>query len=422
MATARITAQALEKLQKQAKAAGKGFYAWDDTVSGFGCWVSPRAVSWCVQGRPGGKAGKSKRVTFKAASIDEARRKAKRLLTDLSEGIDIAQRKREQRTEIATADDIPRLGEAADKFIRHNRKPGRYWDEVEKRFNNEIIPALGKSTRIDRITKAQLRSLIEAKQDAGHKGGARLLFAALNPFFKWCASRYDIASPLESIERPKPLKARARVLADHEVKALWDATAALPLFGPFYRLLLLTAQRREEVGAMQWSELDLAAATWTIPKERTKNGKEHLVHLSPQALAVINGLRHNAGALQRIEGCPFLFSTTHETPISGYGKAKARLDELMTAELKKIEKKLPLWRVHDLRRTAASGMAKLGFQPHIVERVLNHISGAQGGLVGVYQRHEYLEERKRAVEAWGAYVERLTSGAPGQNNVMHFRA
>ena len=146
---------------------------------------------------------------------------------------------------------------------------------------------------------------------------------------------------------------------------------------------------------MQWSELDLRARTWTIPKERTKNGKEHLVHLSPQALTIINGL-------QQIEGCPFLFSTTYDTPISGYGKAKLKLDSMMPD--------VPAWRVHDLRRTAASGMAALGFQPHVVERVLNHISGAQGGLVGVYQRHEYLEERKRAIEAWGSYLSQLVSG------------
>jgi integrase len=196
-------------------------------------------------------------------------------------------------------------------------------------------------------------------------------------------------SPLDGLPIPDAPESRDRILSDQEVKIFWQATDMHPVFGPFYRLHLLTAQRREEVGAMKWSELDLDAGAWTIPKERTKNGKQHLVHLSPQALAVI-------AQVQKIDGCPFLFSTTSGTPISGYARAKAKLDTLMAD--------VPPWRVHDLRRTAASGMAKLGFQPHIVERVLNHVSGAQAGLIGVYQRYDYLEERKRAINAWGQYV------------------
>jgi integrase len=110
---------------------------------------------------------------------------------------------------------------------------------------------------------------------------------------------------------------------------------------------------------------------------------------------------------------PFVFTTTLTSPISGYGKAKGRLDELMS---------IPPWRVHDLRRTAASGMAKLGFQPHVVERVLNHVSGAQGGLVGVYQRYEYADERRKALHAWGSYVEALITQGSQPNNVIPLRA
>ncbi len=271
------------------------------------------------------------------------------------------------------------------------------------------IPALGKDTRLTEITKADLRKLIEDKQDAGHHTGARLLFAALNPFFKWCVSRDLLAkSHLDCLTRPKPAKARDRILTDDEIKVFWQATSILPPFGSFYRLLLLTAQRREEVGAMRWSEIDTKVRTWTIPKERTKNGKTHIVHLSPQALEVLALVPTQATS-------EYVFTATLETAISGYTRAKARLDNLMGG--------IPAWRGHDLRRTAASGMAKLGFQPHVIERVLNHISGAQGGLVSVYQRHEYLEDRKRAIEAWGAYVEQLTSKKSSKRgNVVQFRA
>lgn len=409
MARTRITSRTLDALKARAESESRPLLVWDETTRGFGCRVAPSGqVSWFVQKWQGGRGGGNQRYTFKAKNLTKARTEAEKLIGQVHSGVDLPNRRRERRAAKREALNATKLQETAELFIKRNRKPGRYWDELEARFNNEIIPALGKDTRVADITKAELRNLIEAKVDKGHPGGARLLFAALRPFFKWCAERELVAtSPLDGITPPKPPKARDRVLADHEVKAVWDATATLPLFGPFYRLLLLTAQRREEVGAMRWEELDLEAGTWTIPKERTKNGKEHLVHLSPQALTVINGL-------QRIDGCSFLFSTTCDTPISGYGKAKARLDALMGD--------VPGWRVHDIRRTAASGMAKLGFQPHVIERVLNHISGAQGGLVGVYQRHEYLDERRKALDAWGSYVSRLVSISPQKTNVLQLHS
>jgi integrase len=288
-----------------------------------------------------------------------------------------------------------KLGEVVELYLKRHSKPGSYWIEIRRKFDVEIIPELGKDTPVTEITKSDLRALIEAKQDKNWHGAARYLFATLRPFFKWCAERDLISkSPLEDISPPKPLASRDRVLTDAEIVTFWKATESDPLFGPFYRLLLLTAQRREEVGGMQWQEVDRVTSTWTIPKQRTKNAKEHVVHLSPQALAVLDALpRQERG---------YVFTTTGTTPISGYGKAKARLDGVMG--------ELPEWRVHDLRRTAASGMAALGFQPHIIERVLNHVSGATGGLVGVYQRFEYLEERQRALEAWANHVKTLCSG------------
>lgn len=191
------------------------------------------------------------------------------------------------------------------------------------------------------------------------------------------------------------------------MKKIWSAAEATPYpFGPFYKLLLLTAQRREEVADLRWNELDLAKGTWLIPNERTKNHKEHLLHLSKPALQVL-------GRLPVLDS-EFVFTTTLTTGISGYSKAKRKLDALA-----RIDK---LWRVHDLRRTAASGMAMLGVQPHIVERILNHISGSTGGLVGVYQRFEYEDERRRALLAWGQHIDRLVSDAHQIQNVLPFKA
>ncbi len=220
---------------------------------------------------------------------------------------------------------------------------------------------------------------------------------------------------MAGIKSPKPLEARDRVLSDEEIKAFWQATGDLGWpFKNVFRLLLLSGQRREEVGGARWRELDLDAGTWTIAKERCKNGKAHLVDLSPEAVRLLDPLG-DAAAARRADDAEFVFSTTGLTPVSGFSKAKARLDARMREIL---GDKFREWRTHDLRRTAASGMAALGFQPHVIERVLNHVSGAQGGLVSVYQRHEYREERKRAILAWGAHVMQIVSAeAPGSNVV-----
>lgn len=397
---------------RRATSEGKGCFLWDTELRGFGLLASPTgSVSWLVQKWSGGRDGKAKRISFAKYPPmlpEEARREASVLIGDVHKGVDLVDRKRKARLAKLALIQAPTLADAVELYIARHQKPGSYWPEVRHKFERHVLPILGADITVESITKAEVRALIEAKQDKGHHGAARYLFAVLRPFFRWCLERDLIAkSPLASITPPKPLQARDRVLTDIEIKAFWAATSAPELFNPLHRLLLLTGQRKSEVGGMSWSELDLAKAEWTIPKERTKNSREHLVHLSPQAMTIIQGLTRHAHS-------DFVFTTTLVRPISGYGLAKRRLDARMQPAKP--------WRVHDLRRTAASGLAKLGFLPHITERVLNHVSGAQGGLVGVYQRYEYLDDRKRALLAWGNHVEALVTGAEPANNVIPIRA
>ena len=218
---------------------------------------------------------------------------------------------------------------------------------------------------------------------------------------------------MADMEGPQPLKARDRVLSDEELCAFWQAASEQGWpFENIFKLLLLTAQRRNEVAAMSWRELDLGMGTWTFApdpiedddenwrlRRTVKNGKAHTVDLHPEAVRLLDRLD--------LKSEDFVFSTTGRTPVSGFSNVKARLDERMQVILGDNFKP---WRTHDLRRTAARGMAALKFQPHVIERVLNHVSGAQGGLVGVYQRHEYRDERKQAIMAWGDHVSRLVSG------------
>lgn len=366
-------------------------------------------MSWQFQHWIGGQGGRPSRLAFAhypPTKIGEAREQAEKLRGEATSGIDVVSRRKQLRANQREALGAITVKEAWEKYYKRRSVDGRYWSELKSRFENEIIAKLGAETKVASLTKAQLRSMIEDKEET-HPVAARTMFEALRPFFKWCVERDAITvSPLGSLKPPPLPESRDRILSDDELRVFWKATSGMFLWGPFYRLLLLTAQRREEVGAMQWCEIDRKTLTWTIPGARTKNGKEHTVHLSPQAWSILKDL-------PRLKS-DYVFTTTLTTPIQGYSKAKRQLDGLT--------KLSSPWRVHDLRRTAASGMAKLGFQPHVIERVLNHVSGAQGGLVAVYQRYEYLEERKRAIEAWGSYVEALIADRPIADNVVPIRA
>jgi integrase len=395
-----ITQKAIAAACNDASEQGKAVYLWDTDVKGFGCRITPRGdVSWQLQiwagGKRFGEGGKARRVAFEAEGIDAARAKAMAMKASGIDPVSAKQeRKQAQREKLART----KLKEAWELYYeRRGDDDSTHWKWTKSKFEKVVIPKLGATTALAEIGKAEIVGLID-KIERKHPISARYTFACLRPFFKWCVGKqYISASPMDGLIAPELPKARERVLSDDEIKALWNAAGDMrPLWCPLYRLLLLTAQRREEVGAMSWSEVDLDKAIWTIPGSRTKNGKPHTVHLSPLAVATLK-------SVPKAKGTDYVFTTTLKTPMSGYGRAKARLGAAVG---------FSDWVVHDLRRTAASGMASLGFQPHIIERVLNHLSGAQGGLVAVYQRHEYLEERKRAIEAWGNYVQTLISEAP----------
>jgi integrase len=166
--------------------------------------------------------------------------------------------------------------------------------------------------------------------------------------------------------------------------------------------LLLTGQRRDEVARMQWGEIDLPKALWMLPKERSKNGKPHDIPLSEAAIAILQ-------SLPRI-GDSFVLTNDGRTASSNYGTNKRRLDALLPPDT-------PSWWLHDLRRTAASGMARLGINLPVIEKVLNHSSGSFGGIVGVYQRHNFSDEKRHALERWGAHVADLVADRRGQNVV-----
>lgn len=421
MATAKITKKAVDGLAAQAKAEGRTLYLWDADTTGFGMLATAKgSVSYFVEYRLGGRGTKNKRLSIGKHGIltpDEARKLAKEELGKVARGSDVAQEKREAREKLTGLT----LLEMIERYLAGHAKPTRYWTEKKARLLSDDLKALhNKPATL--IKRGEVAAVIDKVQARSH-AAARLLFADIRPIFAWALDRAAIeVNPMAGMKGPQPLEPRDRVLSDAEIKAFWHAASELSWpFENVFKVLLLTGQRREEVAGMRWREVDLDAGQWTIAKERCKNGKAHTVDLSPEAVQMLDPLGDAAAPrlVKSAEDEDLIFSTTGRTPVSGFSKAKARLDARMQEIL---GDRFQPWRTHDLRRTAASGMAALGFQPHVIERVLNHVSGVQGGLVGVYQRHEYREERRRAVMAWGAHVMEIVSADKPPSNVVQFAA
>jgi integrase len=245
------------------------------------------------------------------------------------------------------------------------------------------------------ITKRDAIVLLDDRVDAGHGVTANRTLTNLKTFFGWCVKRDMLtASPVAVLDAPAEEKSRERRLDDAELAAVWRAAEAdgYP-FGDLIRLLVLTGARRDELREAMWSEFDLDAATWLLPAVRSKNGREHLVPLSPLAVDILRGM-------PRIAGRGLLYTLNGDTPISDLSKRKRRLDEAS---------KVTGWTPHDLRRTLASGLQALGFSVEVVEAVLNHKSGTLRGVAGVYARYSYQAEKTAALAAWARHLDGLVN-------------
>jgi len=352
----------------------------DGYLPGLYLVVQPSgARSWAVRYRHGDRTRKMTLGRFPVLSLADAREKAREALATVDAGEDPAAQK--------SGDDT--IAGLVEDFIRRHASKKRSGKQTEAIFAREVLPIWG-NRKAEDITRRDVIELLDRIVDRGHPQAANRLLATIRKMFNWAVSRDRLpASPCAGVSPPAVTNSRDRVLSDDEIRAFWKATGALGYpFGPMFRLLLLTGQRRDEVAAMRWAEVD--GVMWQIPGERTKNGKPHTVHLADPALLVMAGV-------PRLAGSPFVFTTTGETPASGYSRAKARLDGFMGDDA-------PGWRLHDLRRTCASGMARCGMALPVIEKCLNHVSGTFAGIVGVYQHHDFAAEKRAAWNAWAAHV------------------
>jgi integrase len=364
------------------------------------------ARSWCLFYRFKGRLRRFTIGKYPTIKPAQARREASAALERVRDGVDPAEEKRARR-EMRTPETDTFGAVAHDYLERHHRKNSREstFLEAKRDIDRNVLPKW-RSRPIASISRRDVLDLIDGIIARGAEVQANRTLARLRALFNWAIEKDRVAmSPVARMKLPTKEQARDRILDDAELRWLWRASDEVGWpFGPLSQLLVLTAQRRDEVAAMEWPEIDLAKRVWTIPRHKTKNGRLHEVQLSVAATETLRSLPRVTNGL--------VFTTTGRSPVSGFSKAKRRLDAWML-KAKRAElgagTVIPGWTFHDLRRTATTGMAKLKFPPHIADKVLNHVSGTISGVAAVYNQFEYIDERRDALEAWGRYVSNLVA-------------
>lgn len=410
MATGRITKTAIDNLHP----AERDRFLWDDKLSGFGLKITPKGKKvFLFQYRLGGRGAKVRRYTigaFGAYTQEAARTEAERLSRMVAEGVDPqSMKKQRQRDAVELA--FKSYVEHFDKeCLQVTWKGSR--DDVRALLDNYAVPVLNDKP-LPEIGRRDVRCILD--KAAGKVATASKLFAVLRRLFNFAVARDDLpSSPMDGMEPPPVPAARDRWLEDRELKLIWQASGSIGQpFGPLVRLLMLTGARREEVAGLLWGELRQDESLWKLPAERAKNGHAIDIALSSLAVAEVSAL---AGDDHKWPKRGLLFSTTGNTPVSGFSRAKRRLDAKI-AELNEDEP-LEHWTLHDLRRTLATGMQRLGVRFEVTEAILNHVGGSRSGVAGIYQRHDWALEKRAALEAWSKHVEALLSKMNKKNVVQ----
>ena len=383
----------------------------DGKVPGFGIRVTKAGVKtfyfvYRFQGR-------SRRMTlgrYPHTPLKDARGKAHAARRSLAKGED-PQVEESQPLGFSSA-----LDEFVELYCKASNRASTAY-ETERILRAVFLKPWG-TRLINTIGKSDILVITDRFMRAGKPSAANHAFSAARKFFNWCVDRGMIEiSPCHTLNMPAPIGKRSTVIEDADLAVLWKAAAnevGYP-FGTIFQLLTLTAQRRGEVCGMRWDELDLDAGLWNIPGSRTKNAQRHTVPLTPAVLEILEGLAPRAKKTKS----DFVFPARGkpEQSYTGYSKGKRELDAAFDKrrreeavakgesphEIEDLD-----WTLHDLRRTAATRMAELGILPHVVERVLNHVSGTFGRVAGIYNRFQYVDEMRDALTTWETHVLALT--------------
>ena len=382
----------------------------DGEVRGLYLQVFPSGkASWSLRYRFGGRTRKLTIGPSPEIGLKDARDLARRAHVTIAGGEDPAAQKQASKVNARIPVDRDLIERVAAQYLARHVKAlsDTTKQEVSRILNKEIIPAWH-GRRLSQITRADIHELLDSIIDRGTPVAANRTLAWLKGMCNFAIERGIIeASPCARIKPPTVETARDRVLSDLELKAVWQAADALgwPYCG-FIQLLILTGQRRNEVADLTWREIDFDNRLWTLPAARAKNDVEHTIPLSDLAVEILR-------AVPRIDG-DYVFTITGRRPIQGHHVIKRRIDALMPPDIAP-------WVVHDIRRTVASGMARLGVNLPVIEKILNHVSGSFGGIVGVYQRHSFDAEKRIAMQTWAHHVEAVVTG-DAAGNIVGLRA
>ncbi len=389
-------------------------YLWDDELRGFGLKVTPAGKKvYLLQYRMGGRGAATRRVTIGTHGSPwtpaTARNEAERLLMLVRQGRDPADEKKERRRIEVDLAFEPYAAKFLADYGKKMWRPGTYGN-AESNLRRYVTPVL-KRKALPLIRRSDVSAIFDGLP-AASPALPRNIFALVRKLLAWAVERGDIErSPLEGFKGPANVPSRDRVLSDDDLRLVWLGAQELGHpFGTLIQLLMVTGQRREEAAGLDWRELHRQGSEWSIPAGRAKNGTAHTVPLSSAATEIL------AARAMGKDDWPkkgLIFTTTGKTSVSGFSRAKARLDETI-AKLNEGEALAP-WRVHDLRRTLATGLQRLGVRFEVTEAVLNHVSGSKSGVAGVYQRHDWKQEKRDALDAWAAHIDRILNGADVTN-------
>ena len=350
--------------------------------------------------------GSKRRIPLGAPTLALARSAAAKIMGNVAQGLDPAADRKAAALEARrkAAHQALTLAALLDQWsaLRLADKRESYAAEavraIKVAFPKQLpLPAAD----LDRATVVRI---LDGLTKDGKPAMAARTAAYARACYQWAIRRGSIeANPFAALPINPTVK-RERALTDAELRAIWQATTKPGSFNSIVRVLMLTAQRRDEVADMAWSELSDDRSTWTIPASRAKNGQDSIVPMAPQVQAILE-------AAPRYKGNPLVFPGERGA-FSGWSKSKDRLDR---------DSGVKDWRLHDLRRTAATGLQRLGVRLEVTEAVLNHIAGSRAGIVGVYQRHSWAEEKRLALNAWGEHIAAIVEGRTAADNVTQLR-
>jgi integrase len=375
---------------KRLQATHKQFEIFDEKITGHAIRVSPGGTkSFVLLYR---FRGKNRRLTlgrYPTLSLKDARQMARQALNEVSKGIDPHLKKISERENF----DVSLFSRVAPDFVQnYARRNTKSWRETDRVLRTTFVPKWGR-LQLQQISKRVINTLLNDIVESSGRYAANHAFAIIRRFFNWCVEQGHIDhSPCFGMKAPSRAAERDRILSDAELTSIWSATDEMGFpFGHHVKLQLLTAQRRTEISSLRWSDLDLQQRIWTQPAASNKSGRTHIVPFSNLALETIL-------SMPRVHDELVFPARGRDNPVSGYSKWKRKLDHIS---------RVTDWTLHDLRRTAATRMASLDVPLHVIELVLNHRSKSLSGVAGIYNRHEYLDEQRDALEQWARHVETL---------------